>query len=430
MKSMGRLKLWIGICVAVLSILWRGTIFAQGQTPLRDLLSYEGCSSACWMGMEVDKTTEAELLQFLLANSMSYSSRLMGTQGDLTSYSIISGSNNPSLNGDIPIALYTATGGPVSAIDIPLANVDVNTVIETYGYPDRIIDYHGDRSMIYAEEGIGFRMLDNNIVFVAVILGPSYTTELFIDQSTPGSVFYKDIDDCTDGSQLCEVVNILNAPSVLGFMVVDLDGVAEATTLTDGAILNVAALPANPGIGVDTTDLVNSAIFDLNGQQTLGNTAPFTIPVPPAGSYTLTVTPYPELDGQGNAGIPQSLAFTVVDENASGCIPPNPPLSGDYTVAAGDVAGLLAALGAANGTPGGASVALAPGSTYTLTAVDNAAGYYGNNGLPYITGDVTVYGNCATIERDASAPAFRLFQVDTPGTLALHDLVLSAATPH
>ena len=45
-------------------------------------------------------------------------------------------------------------------------------------------------------------MLDNDNVSSANIMGPSYTTELFIDQSTPGSVFNKDvdIDECTDGS--------------------------------------------------------------------------------------------------------------------------------------------------------------------------------------------------------------------------------------
>jgi hypothetical protein len=74
---------------------------------------------------------------------------------------------------------------------------------------------------------------------------------------------------------------------------------------------------------------------------------------------------------------------------------------------------------------GGAdTIELAPGATYTLTSVDNTGGF-GQNGLPVITGTVTIEGRGATIRRDAGAPAFRLFQAGVGATLRLRDLTLA-----
>ncbi|HEX8915950.1 MAG TPA: hypothetical protein VF796_26620, partial [Humisphaera sp.] len=102
-------------------------------------------------------------------------------------------------------------------------------------------------------------------------------------------------------------------------------------------------------------------------------------------------------------------------------------------VAAADTAALIAAINSANTLPGADTISLAAGSTYTLTAQDNY--WYGPNGLPAITSDVTIEGNGATIERSAAAntPKFRLFYVAgdntvsptlSPGTLTLKNLTL------
>jgi|GEM_PF-5740904 len=56
---------------------------------------------------------------------------------------------------------------------------------------------------------------------------------------------------------------------------------------------------------------VSSVIFDLNGTQTIVNAVPYTIPIPPAGTYSLTATPYTEADGGGSAGAPLTIEFTV-----------------------------------------------------------------------------------------------------------------------
>ncbi|MCA9913772.1 MAG: hypothetical protein KC496_10505, partial [Anaerolineae bacterium] len=66
---------------------------------------------------------------------------------------------------------------------------------------------------------------------------------------------------------------------------------------------------------------------------------------------------------------------------------------------------------------------LAPGCTYTYSAIDNS-NTYGANALPLIDYPVVINGNGATIERDPGAPQFRLFFVNSGGDLTLNDLTL------
>ncbi len=86
------------------------------------------------------------------------------------------------------------------------------------------------------------------------------------------------------------------------------------TALTSGDVLDIDTMPANAVIHAKMSpETVGSVIFDLNGTQTIDNIAPYTIPVPPVGTYTLTATPYTEIDGQGEAGAPLTVNFTVVE---------------------------------------------------------------------------------------------------------------------
>src|SRR5437763_2891715 len=81
-----------------------------------------------------------------------------------------------------------------------------------------------------------------------------------------------------------------------------------------------------------------------------------------------------------------------------------------YNVANGDVAGLIAAINAANSSPAPNTINLANGGTYILTAINNRV-----NGLPVITNSMTINGNGATIQRSGAAgtPEFRFFFVVT-----------------
>jgi hypothetical protein len=86
------------------------------------------------------------------------------------------------------------------------------------------------------------------------------------------------------------------------------------------------------------------------------------------------------------------------------------------------VPSLVAAITAANSASGGGSVTLASGCVYSLTAANNTVD--GGNGLPVITGQVTIDGSGATITRSSTA-AFRLFDVASGGRLSLSNVTLS-----
>jgi hypothetical protein len=84
-----------------------------------------------------------------------------------------------------------------------------------------------------------------------------------------------------------------------------------------------------------------------------------------------------------------------------------------FTVAAGDVATLIADINAANtnGATTPTTINLTAG-TYTFTSANNNT--YGPNALPVITGDITINGNGAVLQRDPSLgqnTPFRFFDV-------------------
>lgn len=88
-----------------------------------------------------------------------------------------------------------------------------------------------------------------------------------------------------------------------------------------------------------------------------------------------------------------------------------------------DAASLIAAITTANGNAETDTINLA--NDITLTAIDNSVN--GSNGLPSVTAaeKVTINGMGNTIERDASAPGFRLFHVALGGDLEINDTTLS-----
>ena len=114
-------------------------------------------------------------------------------------------------------------------------------------------------------------------------------------------------------------------------------------------------------------------------------------------------------NGAGQEG-PQSASLSVTTAGSGG------PCS---------VTDLVSAIVSANSQSGGGTVTLQSGCDFVLTSANNTA--QGGNGLPVITGDVTIQGNGATIERSAASgtPHFRIFDVATGATLTIHNLTLS-----
>lgn len=87
---------------------------------------------------------------------------------------------------------------------------------------------------------------------------------------------------------------------------------------------------------------------------------------------------------------------------------------------------LITAIQSANRASGADTLELTPDCVYTLKAVNNSDSTYGPNGLPVITGDLTLNGSHATIARNAGGtiPAFRLMQLSSGVTLTLHDVTM------
>jgi hypothetical protein len=103
-------------------------------------------------------------------------------------------------------------------------------------------------------------------------------------------------------------------------------------------------------------------------------------------------------------------------------------LLSNFSIANGDVAGLIAAIDAADSNGQDNTIALAERGSYVLSAVDNMAD--GPTGLPVISASdhtLTFRGQGATISRSTAAhtQAFRLFDIAAGASLQLQDLTLS-----
>ena len=117
----------------------------------------------------------------------------------------------------------------------------------------------------------------------------------------------------------------------------------------------------------------------------------------------------------GLAAVAASFAFTATAHAA------------EFAVACGDVSGpqgLLAAIDAANATPGPSTIDL-QGCTYTLPAPAATADSLGPDGLPVVTGALTINGQGATIVRSPSASVFRILHVAPGAVVDLSGLTIS-----
>jgi hypothetical protein len=57
--------------------------------------------------------------------------------------------------------------------------------------------------------------------------------------------------------------------------------------------------------------------FTLNGETTVDDSAPFEIPLPPVGEYTISALPIAQQDGVEVIGEAFDVSLTIVDRDAS-----------------------------------------------------------------------------------------------------------------
>ncbi len=96
-----------------------------------------------------------------------------------------------------------------------------------------------------------------------------------------------------------------------------------------------------------------------------------------------------------------------------------------YTISAGDVSGLVAAINSANSIMGPDTICLTPNSIYTLVTDTGSTGN-GKSAFPLISTEITILGNNSTFIQ-ATTAAFRQFEVTSAGTFTLKDVTISGA---
>src|SRR5262249_8961081 len=105
-----------------------------------------------------------------------------------------------------------------------------------------------------------------------------------------------------------------------------------------------------------------------------------------------------------------------------------------FSVGAGDVNGLINAINAANSNGQSSNTIFLFRGTYNLTTVNNY--WYGPDGLPAISSNLTIEGRGSIIQRAIGADNFRLFCVSgglsglPAGTLTLQNLTLDGGVAH
>jgi predicted outer membrane repeat protein len=105
-------------------------------------------------------------------------------------------------------------------------------------------------------------------------------------------------------------------------------------------------------------------------------------------------------------------------------ITPTPAVTCSTTLPSGDSGALISAIqtGNSSSSPTSPYVICLGSGTFTLTAAHNTLD--GGNGLPQITGNVMLYGTGAVIERQSTAPAFRLLRVNSGAKLKVEGVTL------
>ena len=236
------------------------------------------------------------------------------------------------------------------------------------------------------------------------------------------------------------------------------DAIPTANALCAGLDQRGVTLPKGAGCDIGATEAVASTTTSVTAtpDRVEGDTTVLTATLTgvgdPAGATPLSGTAQFLIDSQpvgASVAVVNGVATVTVTAPDAGAHVTTVQYSGDklrlagttgsasWTTASslvgcagttGDVAGLRAAITRVENNPDGVGrVSLSPGCTYLLAdaAFTDADG---SNGLPQVTGDLTLRGNGATIARDTTVgtPRFRLLEVT--GSLAADHLTLTGGS--
>jgi predicted outer membrane repeat protein len=197
--------------------------------------------------------------------------------------------------------------------------------------------------------------------------------------------------------------------------------VADSYNYTDTAVVNITVRDQLT-VANQQLDVIYDTPYRFRIIYT-GGEAPYAFSYSTPSNGTISGTTPAELTYTPNAGFSGTDTFTVTTTDQLGR-----SKTGTITVIVNapvnvsDVSGLIAAINAANATPGGDTIILAP-NIYDLTTSNNSTGERGGNGLPVITANLAIVG-AGTITRPANTNYYRFLEVAPEVQLILDGMTL------
>lgn len=201
-----------------------------------------------------------------------------------------------------------------ATLDLAELPFNLNIVVKFDVIPDRV-EFELDGLVVNDEISVPFSLFgDVNGDFNSGVLATgSHVLKVtpFIGESE-GEAFILPFD----------VVNS-DPIKVTGFFLVDADTNVEFIELKEGGVYDISSWPASINVDARANAGVKSVLFDLNRGlfKRLENVRPYALfgdigssfnPANlPVGTYTLTVTPYPEWQAAGQPGTALSITFTL-----------------------------------------------------------------------------------------------------------------------
>lgn len=171
---------------------------------------------------------------------------------------------------------------------------------------------------------------------------------------------------------------------------------------------------ASPAIDAGSNDALPTDAGDVDNDDDTSE----SLPIDPAGNARRS-----DDANVPDSGLPGALGAPVVDIGAMEWQGESCAEAGLYTIADGDVAGLIAAINCANTqAPFDGEITLATDGTYTLTEA-----YANGYGLPQLQANITLQGNGATLQRSDldQTPAFALLHIANGANITINDLLLT-----